>query len=93
MIGANIKNKLPNNVHQKDRHTMQLKGLKFNQFGRLVNVKNEISKNGIPKISNILKSPYMLQIVLWLHCSCDSVAHLYTTDLLSLQLSLGCLLV
>ena len=46
---------------------MQLKGLKSNQLGKLVIVKNDINKNGIPKSSNILKSPYMLQIVLLLH--------------------------
>ena len=46
---------------------MQLNGLKSNQLGKLVIVKNEINKKGIPKSSNILKSPYMLQIVLLLH--------------------------
>lgn len=37
---------------------MQLKGLKFNQLGKLVSVKNEINKNGIPNSASILKSPY-----------------------------------
>lgn len=46
---------------------MQLKGLKSNHTGRLVIVKNEINKKGIPNNSNILKSPYMLQSVLLLH--------------------------
>ena len=35
---------------------MQLKGLKSNQLGKLVIVKNEMSKKGIPKSSNILFS-------------------------------------
>lgn len=67
MIGAKINNSDANKVHQKDKHTMQLKGLKSNHTGRLVIVKNDINKKGIPKSSNILKSPYMLQIVLLLH--------------------------
>ena len=33
---------------------MQLKGLKSNQLGKLVIVKNDMSKKGIPKSSSII---------------------------------------
>ena len=54
VIGANINNSTLNNVLQKERHTMQLKGLKSNQLGKLPAVKNEIHKKGNPKSAIIL---------------------------------------
>lgn len=58
---------------------MQLNGLKSNQLGRLVIVKNEISKKGIPKSSIILFCYFHNTIVnvLWVSDTATDLNEVY----------------
>jgi len=75
------------NTLQKDRHVIQLNGLKFNHFGNSVSRRNDVQSKGIPIVMIMLfiylKMICMRYNVPQLQRSCVDIAHQYKAVLLS----------